>query len=153
MGCDIHLCVEVKKDGQWVSVDKWTTVPPNDDEDGYTTVDYDDRFYSGRNYVLFGVLAGVRVNDVPQIAPLRGLPLCTSPEVTKYFKGWGNDIHSLSVLSLRELLAYDWGFVVRDYDGPESLKSICASFCDRTIPKLKALGNPEDVRIVFGFDN
>ncbi len=33
-----------------------------------------------------------------------------------------------------------------------SLWTLCKEFTEGTIPKLKALGDPEDVRIIFGFD-
>lgn len=104
MGTDIHLYVERRVGGAWVSCDSWTA-------DG--EVDYDQRFYRERNYDLFAILAdvrngsgfaGVRTGDgfVPIAAP-RGWPKDCSPELQKievdHTPGW---------LTVAELMAYDW---------------------------------------------
>lgn len=114
MGCDIHFYVEVKQDdGSWKSVDKWET-----DEDGYTHVPWDDKFYGGRNYDLFAILAnvrngsgtaGVKTGDgFNVIAEPRGLPEEASPEVSKKAKDWEGDAHSHSWFTVAELKAFNW---------------------------------------------
>jgi hypothetical protein len=104
MGCDIHVYVEKRVDGQWRAADKYS------DEDGIgPDVSYDDRVYVGRNYRLFSVLAGVRKHDMlPVIAEPRDLPEDVSPEVRAASDSWGVDGHSHSWLTLRELLDFDW---------------------------------------------
>lgn len=119
MGCDIHLYVERKVDGKWISADKWTPDPyVEEDEEPRMTVDYDDRFYKGRNYDLFGILADVRNgrgfagivtgDGFKPIAMPKGLPSDVTPEVKADFDRWGSDGHSHSYLTLAELQAYDW---------------------------------------------
>lgn len=85
MGCDIHLFVEVRKDGKWEAIkdiDKYALKQAQEDLDyfrcfgadempGYTEMDFIERveqesqpkymfLYNGRNYNLFSMLAGVR---------------------------------------------------------------------------------------------
>lgn len=85
MGCDIHLFVEVRKDGKWEAVkdiNKDALKQAQEDLDyfrcfgadempGYTEMDFIKRveresrpkymfLYNGRNYNLFSMLAGVR---------------------------------------------------------------------------------------------
>lgn len=110
MGCDIHLYVEVKKDGKWVSADTWET------DDGWT--DVTKHFYSGRNYDLFAMLANVRNgrgfagcdtgDGFNPISEPKGLPEDVSPEVKKLSEQWDADGHSHSHLTVQELLDYDW---------------------------------------------
>lgn len=42
---------------------------------------------------------------------------------------------------------------VERLEWPESYSEMCDNFITQTIPALQALGSPEDVRIVFWFDN
>jgi len=119
MGCDIHLFVERKVDGKWISADRWT---PNEyaGEEGEpdVCVEYENRFYKGRNYNLFAILASVR-NGVgfagwdtgdgfKPIAMPKGLPSDVSAEVKAESDRWDGDGHSHSWLTLAELKAYDW---------------------------------------------
>lgn len=114
MGCDIHLYAEQKNGTGWVTADEWKV---DEDEPGRMEVPCDSRFYSGRNYNLFSILADVRnghgfagidTGDGYPIAPPRGLPDDVTPEVKTESDGWGRDGHSHSWLTLQELLAYDW---------------------------------------------
>lgn len=126
MGCDIHLYVEKRKRnaGGWVSADKWTPSPYEFDK-GLLRVDYDDRFYSGRNYDLFAILANVRngigfaglttgMGFVP-IAEPRGLPKDVCASVKAESDLWGIDGHSHSWFTVAELLEYDWTQVTMVY--------------------------------------
>lgn len=104
MGCDIHFYVEKKIKGKWVSADEWEK-----DEDGYEDVKYQSRFYSGRNYALFSILAGVRnYSDLPAISQPRGVPEDASRKYKKKVKSYGSDGHSHSYFTLAELLNYNW---------------------------------------------
>lgn len=117
MGCDIHLYVERKNDsGTWESADKWTE--EKYDDEVHVDVDYEDRFYTGRNYNLFAILAdvrngrgfaGIRTGDgFNPIHELRGLPEDVSENVSKASDQWGRDGHSHSWATIQELLEYDW---------------------------------------------
>lgn len=236
MGCDIHFYVENRVSGVWQSADKWT---PNkyagDEGEPPLSLDYKDRFYSGRNYNLFGILANVRngrgfagINTGDGFVPIsepRGLPEDVSEQVGAESDRWDVDGHSHSWLTVAELLAYDWTQTTRlrgyvsaagyytwnrwrreDGDGPESycgdiggrgikkvseqelrrrieeltggdwhrqedkvkegLASVycqveweqpyykpACDFLSLTMPRLWRLGKPEDVRVVFFFDN
>ncbi len=105
MGTDIHLYVERQTaSGAWETCDKWAA-------DG--DVDYDDRFYTGRSYDLFAMLANVRNGSgfagvktgegfVPIMEP-RGWPEDCCAELRaveiEHTPGW---------LTLAELMNYDW---------------------------------------------
>lgn len=103
MGCDIHLYVEVIKDGAWVSADTWKI------EDGDKVIPYGSRFYSGRNYWLFAMLADVRNNgEVNPFSPPRGLPPDMSVEVEEEARKWEGDAHSHSYFTMSELHSFDW---------------------------------------------
>lgn len=241
MGCDIHLFAERRNGTGWVSADNWT---PDEYEEGRVSVAYGNRFYNGRNYDLFAILANVRngrgfagcdTGDgfVPICEP-RGLPEDVTPEVAAESESWGADGHSHSHLTLAEILSYDWtqttkkrgwingvqlfewsGYRRERGEGPQSysggvwgrdiqhvtaqelearveafakkadaemggrfskpareklaqmLGDVYAAvewtepyyraagngFWGETVPRLLRLGSPEDVRIVFWFDN
>lgn len=116
MGCDIHLYVERKDDtGQWVTADTWEQDEYGEDR---LSVRYDNRYYTGRNYNLFAMLADVRngfgfagtpINKpvVPLAAP-RGLPEDVTEPVKAESDRWGVDGHSHSWFTVAELMAYDW---------------------------------------------
>lgn len=115
MGCDIHLYAEKRVNGAWIAADTWTDDPY---EPGTKEVAYEARFYTGRNYDLFAMLAdvrngrgfaGIRTGDgFNPIASPKGLPDDCSPEVRAESDGWGVDGHSHSFLTVAELMAYDW---------------------------------------------
>lgn len=98
MGCDIHLYREKKVNGVWETADKWSV------DEGYGKhIRYEDCYYKGRNYELFGILSkGVR-RDIDFGIPGRGLPEDMSPEVRAEFADAG--YHSESWLTLTELKA------------------------------------------------
>lgn len=154
MGTDIHVRVEVKKDGRWQSANNWIDVLEEErDEWGGRScrIDYqnDPLYYSERDYRLFAALANVRNGyDIEPISYQRGIPADASPKV-KRDAGLSllySYYHSPSWLLLSELQAYDWG----------SLNLAQAPWrkpWTGFLEQLAALGNPDDVRIVFWFDN
>lgn len=177
MGCDIHVYLEKrsnqvireeklnqifnnseKTEDIWVSADKWSPDPDYPEwSKRKNHIEYQDRIYAGRNYLLFGILAGVRWWDCPnKISEPRGLPSNLSQELKEIREDWGSDGHSDSYFTLTELLNYDWSFW-DDYDigdgekvGPE-LKQFMKS-----IDKMKLMcsdGSTDNLRIVFWFDN
>ena len=191
MGCDIHLFVEVNQNNMWESVDEW------EDEDGYTSVVYDKRYYSSRNYDLFALLANVRnYHGTTPIKNPIGLPSDVSDVVKQHSEDYGVDGHSHSYYTLTELLEIDWDGAIKEAgyiederwskfyaslqtDNPDyklrypysqgigsslhathtwheweiPLKISVSDFYNLTLPKLVKLGEPNNVRIVFFFDN
>ena len=113
MGTNIYLYVEHKKDHHW------ECVPFIDDISDYDS--YYHSFYRndmvgiipkpkiqlawnvGRDYKLFGLLAGVR-GDIEPISFPKGLPLDISNLVSKEYRAVGNYGGSASYFSLKELL-------------------------------------------------
>lgn len=147
MGCDIHLLVETRYTYKG-DRSKWKrALPPAayretpwqverkeatyDTLDPRAAVSWATRWYDGRNYNLFGMLAdvrngsgfaGVKLGDgfVPICQP-KGWPADPGPEVEAFIKAsdyrgdypvpngdtWPGD-HTPSWLTLAELDAYDW---------------------------------------------
>jgi len=109
MGCDIHLFVEVNNNGKWESVDEWT------ENDGYIHVSYENRLYTDRNYSMFALLANVRnYQGIKPICQPKGLPSDVSDEVKAYSESWGEDGHSHTYFTLKELLEIDWNETIKE---------------------------------------
>lgn len=117
MGCDIHLYVEKRVDGKWIAQGDFTRDDVEEDgTGGYISGGRD--FYSGRNYDLFAILADVRNGrgfagvktgeGFNPIAEPRGIPVDASDEYKAIAENWGEDGHSHSHFTVRELLDYDW---------------------------------------------
>lgn len=101
MGCDIHLYREKHVEGKWLAADKWS----KDEYGDYLRVDYDDQYFTDRNYELFGLLAkGVRREHEFSFEK-RGLPFDACDEIKAYADYWDCDGHSHSFLFLHELKA------------------------------------------------
>ncbi len=161
MGCDIHLYGEKRirpswwqfwKRSKWVTIDKWSIEDDFGDlfdNPRQLSIKRSDRIYTdGRNYNLFCALAGVRSycfeGDPPIISKPKGLPKDCCIEIKSESKSWGSDGHSHSWNTLSELIAFDWS----EYG------ETCNVFINEVIPKLKAYNtSPEDIRIVYFFDN
>lgn len=173
MGCDIHSFAEVRKNGKWEKVGE--VFPLDDWDKNYFKKDFGDRPINWRDYSLYGWLADVRnYSCVPAISQPRGIPDDVSPEVAQENNDWADDGHSRSWLSLAELLATDyeqvfWDRRVTKQTSPNSwngaaladegegkhitLREHLSEGYFRVLETLKTLGNPDDVRIVFWFDN
>jgi hypothetical protein len=171
MGCDIHFFVEKKSKRlkrqemlnevvgdteqlqmEWESADSW--IPNNykdDDDTRVKVINRSERFYSGRNYTLFGILAGVRW--MPKCGPIsnpKGFPSDTSNETADEYESWAGDCHSASYLTLKELKDTDWSKYMNEYS---ECKKDLEKFME-TIDKMEKLdSDPENVRCVFWFDN
>lgn len=133
MGCDIHMGIEVRDGGVW-RICRTHLLPP----DEWHTGDLFDQ-YPDRSYQLFGALAeGVR-RDVPSVGPSRGVPADSSDEYKALVEEWGIDGHSHSWCTLKECL---------DFTGwPEDPVWYSLLEC------ASDLGEAEDVRFVYFFDN
>ncbi len=134
---------ETESDFRWITADSWELEEMADDT-FYWSIVRDKRFYSGRNYYLFNILAGVRGNGLSMISAPRGVPDNISDAYREQLKQWEGDAHSKSYFTLKELLDVDWSI----YE-----KERVSEFLE-TIEKMKKLDpNPEKVRCVFFFDN
>lgn len=125
MGCDIHAHLEIKVNDKW---EHWSALN------------------LGRDYELFGLMAGVR-GDLDPVSQPKGLPEDASLLTKMDSDKWDSDGHTHSWLSSNELalvieqlkaqpgrdkwaLQREFGYVFGDY------------------PQER-----DDVRIVFWFDN
>lgn len=124
MGCDIHLFVERRVEGTWVPADKWVPDPHKESKDkNALMILCNDRYYNGRNYDLFAILADVRNgrgfagidtgDGFEPISDPRGLPSDVSTEVQSEFTRWGADGHTPSFHTVKDLLEYDWTQVTK----------------------------------------
>lgn len=107
MGCDIHICTEVKETvngkEKWINVDDWRVnkfVDEYEDEKTYIL----NPIYDDRNYELFSFLANVRnYYGVKSFGFKRGVPEDVSKETKEEIKWWGIDGHSHGFCTLKEL--------------------------------------------------
>lgn len=128
MGCDIHTLLQVFKNDTW------------------HTVAFD--VSSGRHYVRFGILAGVRNGrDYETISEPRGFPKDSDvalDENGSIWDFWLGD-HSHSWVLLSEMLDYEAEHKTGELD--EMINDI--KYEAEKFGRMK----PQDVRFVFGFDS
>jgi len=171
MGCDIHSYAEVNRN------DKWEMVTDHFDINYYKKEKGDSPF-TWRSYSLFAFLAGVRNYDrCEPISELKGLPDDISDGVSDEYGSdsiYDCDYHSLTFLTLKELLDFDYDKVFWNRRVTKQISPNCSdgaalaeegegkmiSYRDNlglsffnVIDELKELGEPENVRIVFWFDS
>lgn len=122
------------------------------DRKGLLPYPYSDQPYGGRCYGLFGALAGVRDTSVEMIVPDRQftLPDDVSDEIQDISDGFGMDGHSHNYLTLKELMESKYYKM-----SSEELEKmdIDSYFFKVMVPDLQKFGKPEDIRIVYWFDN
>lgn len=143
MGCDIHISVQVKRNGQWENVD----VPERLED---------------RSYPRFSFLTGGKVrpyDNVPSLLPKpRGFP----DDFSLGDVYWLGEAHNRSWFLLSELLAVDYNIKFNPHN-PElphrfedeeiTLGEVLGQGWFDSLDQLKSYGNPGDVRIIFAFDN
>lgn len=164
MGADIHCFAEVKRNNN-----KWYRTETPEEPFGW------------RSYAVFGFLAGVRnYSECKPISEPRGLP-CDSEYLntkvltkTKREYILGLDYFSHSYLTLKELIDFDynqtfwdrrvtkqvspnmWNGAAKAEPGEGQIITYREHLGEdffKHIEMLQDLGSPEDVRIVFYFDN
>lgn len=171
MGCDIHMCVEFKRNKWsesigWRCGDYFHTPNPLDPECEPIRVD----LYDWRCYSLFAVLANVRNRGCeaayPYISPPKGLPKDVTEYVKKEYESWGFDAHSCSHLTMREIVEFheenkpknDFGgyilerLIYRLRQRADELGVIYDFELDHPITD-EVRRKMENIRIVFWFDN
>lgn len=139
MGADIHLYVEHynKESKRWDSLSLYK----KSSEDKFSPVD----IYDGRDYELFGLLAGVRSMIAPFVLP-RGVPDDMSCEVSKAYED-GQYYHTPTWYDWCELQTYERIFDNERLDGfMNDIEKVLNAY-DIYYPK------PGDIRIVMWFDS
>lgn len=112
----------------------------------------------GRNYTLFSILAGVRSRDrniLPPIAEARGFPPQADYDATDAHDDSSDDAHHASWLTVGEIDRYldvNGDKVTLPTGAPLTVREAMQDIV-RALPWLRALGDPEKVRLVFWFDN
>ena len=121
-------------------------------EKGLLPYPYSDQPYGGRCYRLFGALAGVRDTSIEMIVPGRynQLPDDVSVELESMSDDFGVDGHSHSYLTLRELMDSKY-YKMTEQELADM--GIDPYFFKTMVPDLQKFGNPDDIRIVYWFDN
>lgn len=175
MGCDIHSFAEKrnKETGKW---EKVTNVFTLDDFDKkYYNKEKGDCPFPNRSYSIFAFLADVRNYD--RCTPIKqpaGFPKDASREVKREYKKWEGDAHSASYLTARELSEFDydqtfWNRRITRQEAPNyfngaalaeegegvvlTYRENLGAFFFTHLEELKSIGELDDVRIVFWFDN
>lgn len=156
MGTDIHVYIEQKINKndnplmtEWISIDEWIHAPY------FEGMRVREHFWTDRNYLLFAILADERNEyNIHPISLPKGLPDDISPEVKNQSDKENDDAHTRSWLTLKELLEYDWQQKIED-DNNEifPLEALDIPFVYEFIPRLSKIDEPENVRMIFWFDN
>ena len=137
MGCDIHMCIEVR------SFEKWSAAILS------------EATYDVRNYILFSWLAGVRNYHEKEIVPLaapHGLPPDLSAAVRDEFEDLGNEGHSHSWLTAEEVLSARPPEVVGG-GGVEGFLEWLAAIVSDQRTMMGTIRGRQNIRLVFAFDN
>ena len=121
-------------------------------EKGLLPYPFSDSPYGGRCYRLFGVLAGVRDTSIEMIVPDRynELPDDVSDELKHMSDDYGYDAHSHNYLTLRELM--DSKYYKMSSEKLNNM-GIDSYFFKTMVPDLQKFGKPDEIRIIFWFDN
>lgn len=181
MGCDIHMCVEIRHNGEWYCGDVFIKnkffKEPNiigityekPDIEG-SSLEYDNISYynfeseynkvplwSDRDYDLFSILADVRNDGAPFISRPRGFPSDICKETRDSLGEDDYDFyHSASYFTLKEM--QDWA-ATQPQDQVASLNHLIKLLEERMLYMcrydyvLPVANFSEDIRIVFAFDS
>lgn len=145
MGCDIHLYLEQKIDGEWTCIDDFRTRMTWEWKDGRHVRVWGSRPARMRNYGRFAALAGVRGSGPePQ-----GWPEDAS-RLARYRSGeYGQDGHSHSWCTLENaLLVFEGTMGEPPPDGMDPLYY----FFDLDVDDVETVGL-SNFRLLFFFDN
>lgn len=177
MGCDIHSFAERKRNGKWEKVGEHFSLGEWEKE--YYKKEKNDSPFDWRSYSMFAFLADVRNYDhCEPISEPKGMPEDVCDEIKSEYDDWESNAHSASYLTLKELLDFDYDKVFWNrrisrttynenggsYTNGASLaeegegtnvtyRENLGEFFFIHLKELEELGNPDEVRIVFWFDN
>lgn len=174
MGCDIHTMVERKNGLLWEELKCGKLF---DDVDNYYHDDEQTTPFDYRSYGMFAFLCKEVRNysEVPGFEE-RGVPDNASPEFMEFIGAYSCDAHTPSWLGAAELLSFDYnqtfenmrcsrttvlpngvlftdGAARADEGKKITFKEFLPPQFFRDLERLKSLGNPETLRVVFYFDN
>jgi hypothetical protein len=173
VGCDIHYGIEVCVNDEWklywantctqYYLSSINEIPYGGDPLDYEILDWGEakatmsfdyetlrrsNFYFNRDYAFFALLGNVR-NDgtIPFLSRDRGLPDDISDPMYNWVKSWDSDGHSHSYLTLDEFYNLP-PICLNDFLG------LFGNYYARLLPAMRSLAkDPEDVRMLFFFDN
>ncbi len=137
---EINTYVEVRNNGIWGMVEQPTFSHPY--LEGLV-----DAPFSWLSTALVAFLGGFGLNgskEIKPISPPKGFPFDVSRYVSNEYTDADGLSHSMSYVSLKELIEFDYSSFYRDALGECFFKNI---------EELNALGEPESVRVVFWFDD
>lgn len=125
MGCDIHICIEVKNnDGEWRNYDNFRHNPYYVEGDECEEEIIQIPIFTDRDYLLFSRLCGVREHSIfdaiaistldeniqlqktEKVSDVKGVPSDCSVVTKQIIDKWGSDGHSHSFLTLKEIKDY-----------------------------------------------
>lgn len=155
MGCDIHMCVEVKRNinsvERWISADHFSLNPYFDPHNPFESQYELVGLFTVRNYEAFGCLAGVRsYDDSPRIDNPRGVPVDAAVTTLGDIARWDDDGHSHSYVTLREVVEFN----MRDQQ-VDALTGLEVAMRRRLTETMwrDNIESHDKIRIVFWFDN
>lgn len=177
MGCDIHSFAERKRNGKWEKVGEHFSLGEWEKE--YYKKEKGENPFDWRSYSMFAFLANVRNYDhCEPISEPKGIPNDVCDEIKSEYEDWESDAHSSSYLTLKELLEFDYDKVfwnrrisrttynenggsftngaalAEEGEGTVlSYRENLGEFFFIHLKELEELGSPDEVRIVFWFDN
>lgn len=168
MGCDIHGFLEVRKNGKWEVF-----------EENIFPLLYGDEKCSApfqwRSYSMFGFLANVRnTSHVPHVNFKHGFPEDSeylNKEIEEEWRSYwteppvlintrGKDIledynyHSFCHIYLKDIVDFDYDKTFLDKHGTiKTFREFLGEGFFDMIEVMKEIGNTEDVRFIYWFDN
>lgn len=149
MGCDIHMCVEVKysNDDFWTNADYMRINPYKEYPDEPYLIQVP--LFSDRDYFLFATLADVRNYDsTPYISKPRGIPEDVTDNTYCKIKEWGEDGHSHSYFTLKELI--DFANKNLPVKHNREWEETTNESLNRLIEKIKQ--RADEISIIFNFE-
>ena len=154
MGCDIHVYMEKKNKeyGEWETINLYRIDQYSNDIELVNA-------YSGRDYVLFSILAGVRGWENPFISP-RGIPEDASTKLEQIWAGDKEDYcHTPSWYDLYELDLFIKGYIADHPENEEGINDRLKGFITSLVNYCEFAGEyiwtyrPNEYRVVFWFDS
>lgn len=163
MGCNIDVFMEVKRDGEWKDNNLFRVVS-GCGEYKDTSRYFPLSVYDGRNYTLFGLLAGVCNRDnMKPIAQPRGIPNDCSETVRRFMNGSTPSWLLLSEILEAQLKYAAFNETDMSYYAQRSASSSLESFIIAIRQHLVRTGivhyNEEmaekanDIRVLFSFED
>jgi hypothetical protein len=150
MGADIHAYAEAKIDSKWVPCGRVIYecveyAPVSECPDTYKFIV--DKVYDGRDYALFGKLAGVRGGTA--IIKPRGFPDDASEKIRSHYDVWKGNAHTPTYWYLTELIKHKRAlcYTFGQYSG---FREVIDTLID--VAKIYKIDR-KDIRVICWFDS